>query len=106
MPLRYPFDQPQQLLKTSSWPVRTRVAHNASCGPLPLDRPSPEALMILIVSSKVAVLDESPGGVAACKVDDLELAHVDNQTETVLVVVAYRRPALGAVRTSYEFNEI
>lgn len=44
--------------------------------PLSLDLPGAEAGVVGVITSEVAVLDQTTAGVAAVEVDDFELAHV------------------------------
>lgn len=51
-----------------------RLANLVGADPLTLDGPGPEALVVGVVPSEVAVLDQTSAGMSAVKVDDFELA--------------------------------
>lgn len=53
--------------------LAARLANLVGADPFSLDRPGPGTLMVDVVPSKVAVLDQSTAGVAAVEVDDLVL---------------------------------
>lgn len=55
--------------------VRTATAVLCRIRPLPLDGPGTEALMVGVVASKMAVLDQTASGVTAAVVDVFVLAH-------------------------------
>jgi len=55
--------------------VRAVAAILCGIRPLSLDGPGTEALMVGIVAGKVAVLDQTAGGVTAAVVDVFVLAH-------------------------------
>lgn len=53
--------------------LTARLANLVGADPFTLDRPGAKALVVGIVASEVAVLDQTSAGVSAVEVDDFEL---------------------------------